>query len=158
LNDLPGGEQQHGGGDPGEPSEEELRARLEQELKKITVRDVLVQTAVTLVNLGGQRLGLTEQTRDARDLPQTRTAIEAVRALMPLLERDDPEVVRPLRDALAQLQMAYANEVGAAGGPADEGPGATGPTPGGRQAPGESGQPSGRRGPRGGLWVPPGSE
>ena len=157
MNDLPDGEQ-HGGGDPGEPSEEELRARLEEELRKITVRDVLVQTAVTLVNLGGQRLGLTDQTGDARDLAQTRTAIDAVRALMPLLERDDPDVVRPLRDALAQLQMAYANEVAAAGSPADADPGAAEPAPGGQQAPGESGPTSARRGSHGGLWVPPGSE
>jgi len=157
LNDLPDGEQQLGG-EPGEPSEEELRARLEEELKKITVRDVLVQTAVTLVNLGGQRLGLTEQSRDARDVAQTRTAIDAVRALMPLLERDDPDVVRPLRDALAQLQMAYANEVGAGEPPAGGEPGTGGPPPGGQRAAGESGRSSPRRGSHGGLWVPPGSE
>jgi hypothetical protein len=157
LSDTPEDEQR-GGGEPVEPSEEELRARLEQELRKITVRDVLVQTAVTLVNLGGQRLGLTEQSRDARDVAQTRTAIDAVRALMPLLERDDPEVVRPLRDALAQLQMAYANEVGAAGAPTGEEPGGAGPGSGGKQTPDESGQPSPRRGAHGGLWVPPGSE
>jgi hypothetical protein len=157
LNDVPGGEQAGGGGEA-EPSEEELRARLEEELKRITVRDVLVQTAVTLVNLGGQRLGLTEQSRDARDLAQSRTAIDAVRALMPLLERDDPDVVRPLRDALAQLQMAYAQEVGAEGTPADTEPDATGPAAGGQQAPGESGRTSARRGSHGGLWVPPGSE
>jgi hypothetical protein len=157
LNDVPGGEQAGGGGQT-EPSEEELRARLEEELKRITVRDVLVQTAVTLVNLGGQRLGLTEQSRDARDLAQSRTAIDAVRALMPLLERDDPDVVRPLRDALAQLQMAYAQEVGAEGTPADTEPDATGPAAGGQQAPGESGRTSARRGSHGGLWVPPGSE
>ena len=47
--------------------EQELRARLEEELKKITVRDVLVQTVVTLINLGGQRLGLSEATKDAAD-------------------------------------------------------------------------------------------
>lgn len=150
-------DEQHGRSEPGQPSEEELRARLEEELRKITVRDVLVQTAVTLVNLGGQRLGLSEQTRDARDPEQTRTAIDAVRALMPLLERDDPEVVRPLRDALAQLQMAYANEVGGGGGPAEPEPGAGGP-PGGYEAPSESGQTGARRGSHGGLWVPPGSE
>ena len=38
-------------------SEEELRAQLEEELRRITVRDVLLQTVVSLVNLGGQRLG-----------------------------------------------------------------------------------------------------
>lgn len=150
-------DEQRGESGPGQPSEEELRARLEEELRKITVRDVLVQTAVTLVNLGGQRLGLTEQTRDARDPEQTRTAIDAVRALMPLLERDDPEVVRPLRDALAQLQMAYANEVGGAETPGKPEPRAGGPAGEGEPARG-SGQAGARRGSHGGLWVPPGSE
>jgi hypothetical protein len=156
LNDVPGGDES--GGQAREPSDEELRARLEQELKKISVRDVLVQTAVTLINLGGQRLGLSEQTRDARDLGQTRTAIEAVRALMPMLEQDDPDLVRPLRDALAQLQMAYANEVGATPEPTTGKPGATEAAPGGEEGGGESARPSTRRGSRGGLWVPPGSE
>jgi hypothetical protein len=129
-------------------SEEELRARLEEELRRITVRDVLVQTVVSLVNLGGQRLGLVEGTADVRDLDQVRMAIEGVRALLPLLEAEDAEQVRPVRDALAQLQMAYAREVGA--------------TPGDAAHPGE-GKPADepedqpRRGGPGGLWVPPGS-
>ena len=41
-----------------QPSEEELRAALEEQMKKITVEDVLLQTVVTLVNLAGRRLGL----------------------------------------------------------------------------------------------------
>src|SRR5205807_6621828 len=74
-----------------EPTEEELRARLEEELRRITVRDVLVQTVVSLVNLAGQRLGLAEETRELKDLDQVRMAIEAVRALLPLIEEEDPE-------------------------------------------------------------------
>jgi hypothetical protein len=130
------------------PSEEELRARLEEELRRITVREILVQTVVSLVNLGGQRLGLAEGTGELRDLGQVRTAIEGVRALLPLLEADDAEQVRPVRDALAQLQLAYAREVGS--GPGEE--------PGEAQS--EAGESPGE-GPRargtGGLWVPPGS-
>jgi hypothetical protein len=124
-------------------SEEELRARLEEELKRITVKNILVQTVVTLVNLGGQRLGGSEATRDVRDLGQTRMAIEAVRALLPLLEanEDDAEQMRPVRDALAQLQIAYAHEVGAV----QETPAQPQEAP--KQPPG----------PPGGLWVPPGS-
>ena len=34
-----------------EPTEEELRAALEEQMKRITVHDVLLQTVVTLVNL-----------------------------------------------------------------------------------------------------------
>jgi hypothetical protein len=142
--------------DPRQPSEEELRARLEEELRRITVREVLVQTVVSLVNLAGQRLGLAEETRELKDLDQVRMAIDAVRALLPLIEEQDPEQVRPVRDALSQLQIAYAREAGGAGEPA----------PGGAQSGGESSsrggepprsQPEPRTGGTGGLWVPPGS-
>ena len=135
-------------------SEEELRAQLEEELRRITVRDVLLQTVVSLVNLGGQRLGLAPGTEDMRDLDQARLAIEGVRALLPLVEEQDAEQVRPIRDALSQLQLAYAQLAGRAD--AAE-PGA----PGGGSRPEQRGRP--RRGARqrpggaGGLWVPPGS-
>jgi hypothetical protein len=138
------------------PSEDELRSRLEEELKKIKVQDVLLQSVVTLVNLGGQRLGLSEAGEDVRDLGQTRAAIDAVRALLPLLEAEvgGAEQMKPIRDALAQLQMAYAREVGGEV-PAEE----PAEKPAGRETPGE---PAGRQAPRkpgssGRLWVPPGS-
>jgi hypothetical protein len=138
-------------------SEEELRARLEEELKKITVEDVLLQTAVTLINLGGQRLGLTPETRDTRDLGQARVAIEALRALMPVLgERED--VTRPLQDALTQLQLAYAREAEAAGGgEGDEAPPSSAPGPEQQpDAPPAAGEQARRRD-SGRLWTPPGS-
>jgi hypothetical protein len=141
------------GAPTGQPniSEEELRARLEEELKRITVRDVLLQTVVSLVNLAGQRLGLVEGSREMRDLDQVRMAIDAVRALLPLLEEENPEQVGPIRDALSQLQMAYAREAGASGG---------GDEPGGEPGAGGAERPppkSPRPGTPGGLWVPPGS-
>ena len=83
------------------PTEEEL---LEQ-LKKLHVEDVLLQTAVTLVNLAGRRLTV----EDEKDLEQARTGIEAVRALLPLCPED---ATGPIKDALSQLQMLYAREVG----------------------------------------------
>jgi hypothetical protein len=129
-----------------QPSEEELRARLEEELRRITVRDVLLQTVVSLVNLGGQRLGLAEGAGEMRDLDQVRLAIEGVRALLPLVEEENPEQVRPVRDALAQLQMVYAREAGAGPpGSREEAPAAE-PEPPSDQGRGKSG-----------LWVPPGS-
>lgn len=90
--------------------EEQLRAQLEEEMKRITVDDLLVQSVVSLVNLAGRKAGLAPGTEDERDLAQVKTAIEAVSALLPLLERENAEAVRPIRDALAQLQMAYARE------------------------------------------------
>jgi hypothetical protein len=127
--------------------EEELRARLEEELKKITVRDVLVQTVVTLINLGGQRLGLSEAGKEASDPDQTRVAIEAVRALLPLLESDEraADQVRPVRDALAQLQMAYAQRAGT-------------PSETREQTSEPQGQPPPKTKPTDRLWTPPGTK
>jgi hypothetical protein len=93
-----------------QPSEEEMRAALEAELKKVTVDDVLLQTAVSLINLGGRRAGLTPGTEDERDLDQVEAAIDAVQAILPVLERRGRDEVRPIRDALAQLQLAYARQ------------------------------------------------
>jgi hypothetical protein len=142
-------------------SEEEMRARLEEELRRITVPDVLLQTIVTLVNLGGQRLGLTSDTEDMRDLEQARIAIEGVRALLPILEELDAEQVRPVREALSQLQMAYAQLSRTQGAPGGEGPaaGREGGEPPPREAPGKA-PPRGPATPpeHGGLWVPPGTK
>jgi hypothetical protein len=91
-----------------EPSEEEMRAALEEQMRRITVQDVLIQTVVTLINLGGRRLGLAGPPEQAgeKDLEQARLAIEGARALVPLLPQDAD--LGPVRDALSQLQMAYA--------------------------------------------------
>lgn len=120
--------------------EEQLRAQLEEEMKRITVDDLLVQSVVSLVNLAGRKAGLAPGTEDERDLAQVKTAIEAVSALLPLLERENAEAVRPIRDALAQLQMAYARESQAAGEPGEA---PAGDPPEAPRKPGDSG-----------LWVP----
>ena len=107
-----------GAGAAGQPSEEELRAAYEAELSRITSADMVLQATVSLLNLGARRLGLVggpdpaapEQGTPERDLEQVRDAIDAVRGLMPVVERRAPQEARPLRDALSQLQMAYARE------------------------------------------------
>jgi hypothetical protein len=100
----------------GQPSEEELRAAYEAELSRITSADMILQTAVSLLNLGGRRLGLAPGAEGERDLAQVRDAVDGVSALLAILERSAPQEMRPLRDALAQLQMAYAREAQAGGG------------------------------------------
>jgi len=67
------------------------------------VSDVLVSTAVSLVNLAGLRLTEKEQ----RNAAQAKEAIDAARALLPLCPE---EAVAPLKDALAQVQMLYVKE------------------------------------------------
>ena len=91
-----------------EEEEAQLRAQLEEEMKRITVDDLLIQSVVSLINLGGRKSGLAPGTEDERDLDQVKKAIDAVSALLPILEREGGEALKPIRDALSQLQMAYA--------------------------------------------------
>ena len=144
------------GQQPGEqqPSEEELRAAYEAEIKKLRVEDVIVQTVVSLINLAGRKAGLAPGSEDERDLEQVRQAIEAVRVLLPQVEAVlGPDAAR-IRDALSQLQLAYARLGGGAGAAPE-----TGETPSGEPPPGEPQQPEQPSGPgpaqsSGRLWVP----
>ena len=91
-----------------QPSEEELRAAYEQEIKRLRVEDVLVQTVVSLINLGGRKAGLAPGTEDEQDPEQLRIAIEGARALLPMVEPQLGQDGVQIRNALSQLQMAYA--------------------------------------------------
>ena len=125
-----------------QPSEEEIRA-LEAEMEKLTVDDVLLQTVVTLLNLGARKAGLVEGT--TADLPQVKQAIDGARALLPLVEPRHGEQLAPVRDALSRLQMAYVQQSGGRPEAEPQQPEqAPQPTPG---QPGPA-QKSGR------LWVP----
>jgi hypothetical protein len=102
-----------------------MRAAYEAELSRISSADMILQTAVSLLNIGGLRLGLAPGAEQARDLEQVRDAIDGVRALLPILERKAPgEELRPLRDALSQLQMAYASQAQGMGSATTSPPGA----------------------------------
>lgn len=90
--------------------EQEVIAReLAEELRKLRVEDVLVNTLVHVSSIGYRRLGLTEESRDERDLGQTALAIETMQALVPVLEDFLPEeLVKGFEDQVANLQLAYA--------------------------------------------------
>jgi hypothetical protein len=90
--------------DPQQPSDEELVRQLEAELQKLKVSDLLVQTLYTVSSLGYRRLSEEQQ-----DLEQARLAIEALRALVPVLEGSvAEELVRDFKQVTANLQLAYA--------------------------------------------------
>jgi hypothetical protein len=101
-----------------EPNEEELRAALEEQMKRIRVEDVLLQTILTLINLGARRLGLlgSEEEAGPRDPEQARLAIEGARGLMGLVPQ---EQLGQVKDALSQLQMAYVQVTQGAGAPGE---------------------------------------
>jgi hypothetical protein len=131
------------------PTEEELRAAYEAEIKKIRVDQVLLEHVVTLINLGMRRTGLAAGTEEERDVEQVRTAIDAIRAQLPLLERTAGDKIGPIRDALSQLQLAFVKIGGAQEAPAGPETGAQAESPPQPQ-PGEAG-PAQRSGK---LWVP----
>jgi hypothetical protein len=137
-----------------EPDEAELRAALEEQMRRITVQDVLIQTVVTLINLGGRRLGLAGPPEEAgeRDLEQARLAIEGARALVPLLPQED---LGPVRDALSQLQMAYVQLAQAPEGA--ETAGNEGEPEGEAPAPAATDDEAERAKARSKIWTPPGA-
>lgn len=144
---------------PEDVDQEELRRRLEEQLRSVRVQDLVVESAASIVNLTARRIAKP----DERDLEQGRVGIDAVRALVGLIEG---EVGEQIRTALSELQLLYAREAGAAGGGADAGSegdspaaqppgtGAAQPPPGQPPASG-GGRPAGEPPPR--LWTPPGA-
>jgi hypothetical protein len=126
------------------PNEEEMRQRIEEQLRNVRVQDLLLESVVSILNLAARRIAK----EDERDLEQGRIGIEAVRAVIGLL---DSEPAAQVRSALAEVQMLYAREARGAEEPGPEG----GPEPvEGGQEPPSSGGPE--RGPSR-LWTPPGT-
>jgi hypothetical protein len=96
-------------------SEDEARLaeQLAEELAKLRVEDVLVGALIQVSSIGYRRLGLTDETKEERDLEQVRLAIETMRALTPVLENVVPdELIRDFDQSVANLQLAYAKAAG----------------------------------------------
>jgi hypothetical protein len=127
----------------GQPSEEELRAQLEEEIRRVRVEDVVLQSVVSILNLSARRIAKD----DERDLDQAKVGIDAARALIDLVK---PEAQPQLRQAVSELQLLYAKHAGE--GKPGEAEAAEG---GGKTAPEQesSERPKGDSG----LWTPPGT-
>jgi hypothetical protein len=141
-------EQQGGAAAPGgdQPSEEELRAQLEEEIKRVRVEDVVLQSVVSILNLSARRIAKD----DERDLGQAKVGIDAARALVDLVK---PEAQPQLRQAISELQMLYAKQAGEGGAGGDEGGGPGEPDAEDAPEQGSSGADKGDSG----LWTPPSS-
>ena len=94
--------------EPQLPTEDELREALD----KVGVADILLNALSAVASIGFHRVA-----PDSRDLEQARLAIEALRALEPVLRAGgvDDATVRDLEQARTNLQLAYASAVGGAG-------------------------------------------
>jgi hypothetical protein len=128
----------------GQPTEEELRAALEEQMKRITVKDVLLQTVITLINVSARKLGLAGEDGE-KDLAQAKQGIEGVRALLPLLPEEEQNAVR---EPLSQLQMAFAQQA------SGDRPQATGDRP---QEEPQADEDEEREKARSKIWTPPGT-
>ena len=136
------------GGD--EPSQEELRARLEDQIRKLKVEDLLVESTVSVLNLTARRIAK----EDERDLEQARIGIDAVRAWVELLPE---EAAGQIRNALSELQMLYAQAAeGKPLGGQPAGGEAESPKPeqGDAPAPPPAAEPQGPGEPPSRLWTP----
>ena len=144
-------EKQGGGKAEGstEPSEEELRAQLEEEIRKVKIEDVILQSVVSILNLAARRIAKD----DERDLEQGKLGIDAASALVRLV----PEEAQPqLRQAISELQLLYAKHAeGDDGGDAGEGSAEAGEED--AQKPAEKPDPPKKDGGESGLWTPSGS-
>jgi hypothetical protein len=88
-------------------NEQELVEQLQAELSRLKVSDLLVQTVYTVSSLGYHRLS-----GEHKDLEQARLSIEALKALLPVLEGAVPEeVIRDFNQVVANMQLAYASAV-----------------------------------------------
>ena len=124
-----------------QPMPELTEEQLREQLSRVRVQDLVIQTVVSVINLAAAK---------ADDREQLRLGIETARALLPLVETELGPDAATFRDAISQLQMEYAKAPGAAGEAAQGAPAQQQPAPGEQPKPGETGpaQSSGR------LWVP----
>ncbi len=80
-----------------------------EQLRRITVADIVIQTATGLVSLGSLRLS-----DDQRDLAQARLAIDTLRALEPVIrEQVSAELAGELQATITSLQLGYAEAMSA---------------------------------------------
>ena len=83
----------------------EAHAAAEELIKQLKVSELLLGTLASLVQLGYAKLG-------EGDADEARLAIEALRTLLPVLEgAASADSIRDLRQATANLQLAYADYV-----------------------------------------------
>jgi hypothetical protein len=125
-----------------EMTEEELQAAFEEQMRNIRVEDVVLQTVATLVNLAGRRLGLAGE--GEKDVAQAQVAIDAARALVPFCPE---EQLPPIKQAMSQLQIAFAREAEGGGQRAEAQ----------EEAAPKDDEAAAREAARAKLWTPPGT-
>ena len=124
-------------GCPSVAEEGELTAeQLAEQIKQIDVSDLLLSTVSTLGQLAYVKLS-------AGDRDQARLAIDALAAVLPTLEgHTDEQLLRDLKQLLANVRLAYASAVSSASKapPAEAASGSEPQTPAAPQPPEADGE------------------
>ena len=101
--------QAQSGQDERQMSDQERAALLREQLKALRVVDVAHDMMLSLVTLGYQKLGLTDETEELRNLEDARLAIELLRGVIDVLGvATSEELVAPFRSTLASMQLNFA--------------------------------------------------
>lgn len=101
----------------GAPTDEERARAIREQLRGLHAFDLAYEMMISLVSFGYQKMGLTDETSELRDLGDARLAIELLRANLEVVEREQGEGrTRDVRSTLAQMQLGYAQAVQLAGG------------------------------------------
>lgn len=96
-----------------EPEGEIAPEELAELMRQLQIGDFLLSNMSTLAQLAYAKLD-----RASRDLPQARLAIEAMRALLPVLDGSVSEqVLRDFSQVVSNLQLAYVGAAEEAEGP-----------------------------------------
>jgi len=119
--------------------------QLREQLASVSAGDVVAEAAMSLIALAYVRLGIPpEQHARFRDLDAARLLVDALGGMLSATEGRLGAPEPSLRDALANLRLAFAEVAATAGGSAPRSPPQTEPEP---EDPGILRPPSG-------LWVP----
>jgi len=74
-----------------------------EQVRRLSVGDLVVSTASALAQVGYAKLDPA-----ARELEQAQLAIDALDALLPIIERGDADAARDFRQVVANLKLAFA--------------------------------------------------
>jgi hypothetical protein len=119
-------------------TDEERSRAVREQLKSLHTFDLAYEMMVSLVTFGYQKLGLTGETAELRDLDDAHYAVELLAAILRVSDREHPvSDLRDLHATLAQMQLGYVQALELEGGRAAEreeappapAPGTAGPAP-----------------------------
>lgn len=96
-----------------EPAYEDVIKQLKEEFAKLTVKDFLSQTLLTLSTLAYQKMGVPSGNEPYKDLNQAKLAIDAYSSLLKTLEPHlEQENIDTCKNVLSKMQLDFVAQQG----------------------------------------------